>query len=76
MVDGKRGISKLLGVPRTTLQYRMKKTGDSPREFHLTTSPSTTSDRRQDVDKIPILQPLAEHGLLLVYAEGPHFSQG
>ncbi|NQU64372.1 MAG: sigma 54-interacting transcriptional regulator [SAR324 cluster bacterium] len=33
MVGGKRGISKLLGVPRTTLQYRMKKLGISVSDF-------------------------------------------
>ena len=33
MVGGKRGISKLLGVPRTTLQYRMKKLGIHPADF-------------------------------------------
>ncbi|MBT4263384.1 MAG: sigma 54-interacting transcriptional regulator [Deltaproteobacteria bacterium] len=33
MVGGKRGIAKLLGVPRTTLQYRMKKLGINPNDF-------------------------------------------
>jgi len=33
MVGGKRGISKLLGVPRTTLQYRMKKLGINAVDF-------------------------------------------
>ncbi len=34
MVGGKRGIATLLGVPRTTLQYRMKKLGVDPRDFN------------------------------------------
>lgn len=33
MVGGKRGIAKLLGMPRTTLQYRMKKLGINPGDF-------------------------------------------
>ncbi|MCG8337237.1 MAG: sigma 54-interacting transcriptional regulator [Proteobacteria bacterium] len=33
MVGGKRGIAQLLGVPRTTLQYRMKKLGINPADF-------------------------------------------
>ncbi len=33
MVGGKRGIANLLGVPRTTLQYRMKKLEINPRDF-------------------------------------------
>ncbi len=33
IVGGKKGISTLLGVPRTTLQYRMKKLGINPADF-------------------------------------------
>lgn len=33
MVGGKRGIATLLGVPRTTLQYRLKKLGINPGDF-------------------------------------------
>jgi len=33
MVGGQRGIAKLLGMPRTTLQYRMKKLGINPGDF-------------------------------------------
>lgn len=33
MVGGKRGIAKLLGVPRTTLQYRMKKLGINASDY-------------------------------------------
>jgi formate hydrogenlyase transcriptional activator len=40
MVGGKKGAANLLGIPRSTLQYRMKKLNISPIEFSSHTSQS------------------------------------
>ncbi|MCJ7683398.1 MAG: hypothetical protein MUO68_03810, partial [Desulfobacteraceae bacterium] len=49
VVGGKHGAASLLGIPRSTLQYRMKKLGIEPKEIRTSRSSATRESMDYDL---------------------------